>query len=191
MDSIQEIIFSIIGVGVYWFLSNLGKKSEKKKPHQNITSQNIVPPKEEEFVEKEDYPEEFQKQPSSTQAPASFKDLLNILIDPGKIQEQQRQLNPLDPERAEEELREDLRDYNPTNVSPLRRNNSPVDDDDYNWKDDYVVDDIEEERKERRKKRNAKPKKKKAKKDISGLFKSPNRIRDAFIMNEILHKKYD
>lgn len=191
MDSIQEIIFSILGIGVYWFLSNLGKK-KKNENNNNINDNNIVPPKSNPFYEEGSKPNVSNNE---TQQPQSFSDLLNILSDPSKISDKQRQINPLDPERSERKLEDDLKRYSPTNVaddsyeSEMKRYYD--DQDDYQWKDDFSSDKIDEVKVEKGKKISKRKKSKKKPQKISTLFRNPDRVRDAFIMNEILSKKHE
>lgn len=193
MDNIQELIFSILGLVVYWYLSNLGKKKADKNKNQNITKETIIPPTNydeditQQEIKQEDYKEEVK-------APQSFSDLLNILSDPGKIASRQREVNPLDPEYSENRLEQDLDQYSPSNVAEDSYESGMDryynEQDDYQWKDDFSNDDLDHMKVEKGKMITKKRKPKK-KKNIAGLFKKPHRIRDAYIMNEILNKKYD
>ncbi|AZQ61941.1 hypothetical protein EI427_06715 [Flammeovirga pectinis] len=189
MDSIQEIAISIFGILVYWFLSNLGKKSKKNKVSEHINSETVLPPKND-----KNYDTSYQDEPEQntvTQKPQSFTDLLKILADPSKITESQRDLNPLDKERTEKRLGEELDQYSPENVSG--RNDYYEEDeeeDTYDWNDDYASDEknVDEQVKAKKvKSRKSKPKKKK----VTSLFSSPSRLKDAFIMNEVLKRKYE
>ncbi|NME72179.1 hypothetical protein [Flammeovirga aprica] len=187
---IQELIFSVIGLAVYWYLSNLGKK--KKEKNQNINQETIIPPTNQGELNQGE--QEFEANREEVSAPKSFKDLLDILSDPGKIETRQRDINPLDPENSEQRLRRDLDQYSPSNVAEDSYESGMDryydDQDDYQWQDDFTNDDLDKEKVEKGKTitRKRKPKKKK---NIAQLFKSSNRIRDAYIMNEILMKRPD
>ncbi|MBD0401272.1 hypothetical protein [Flammeovirga sp. EKP202] len=189
---IQELIFSVIGLVIYWYLSNLGKKKNDKNKNRNINQETIIPPTNEGGLEQTEETKTYQRE--EVKAPSSFTDLLNILSDPGKIQSRQRDINPLDPQKSEERLLRDLDQYSPTNVAEETYESGMDqyydDQDDYQWQDDFSNADLDKEKIEKGKSitKRRKPKKKKK---VAQLFKSPNRIRDAFIMNEILMKKHE
>ncbi|MBB6460725.1 hypothetical protein [Flammeovirga kamogawensis] len=193
MDSIQEIAISIFGILVYWFLSNLGKKGKKKNNvSEHINNDTVLPPNNDKNYDTSYQNEE--EQTTTTEKPQSFTDLLKILADPSKIAESQRDLNPLDKERTERRLGEELDQYSPQNVSG--RNDyydDEEDDDTYNWNDDFASDNknVNQQLKEEKKIESSKKSKTKKKKKVTSLFSSPSRIKDAFIMNEVLKRKYE
>ncbi|WP_044200790.1 hypothetical protein [Flammeovirga sp. OC4] len=189
---IQELIFSVIGLIIYWYLSNLGKKKNDKNKNKNINQETIIPPTNEGELEQTEETKTYQRE--EVKAPSSFTDLLNILSDPGKIQSRQRDINPLDPQKSEERLLRDLDQYSPNNVAEDTYESGMDqyydDQDDYQWQDDFSNADLDKEKIEKGKSI-TKSKKPKKKKKVAQLFKNPNRIRDAFIMNEILMKKHE
>lgn len=193
MDNIQELIFSILGIAVYWFLSNLGKKKTNKNKSEHINENTIIPPENNKRYEEEEYEQEEVKQP--VKAPKSFSDLLNILSDPSKLESRQKDINPLDPEKSELRLQSDLERYSRSQVSEDTYANEMdryLDErGTYRWEDDFTDDDIDTIKVEKGrnivKTKKPKPKPKK----VTSLFKNPNRIRDAFIMNEVLTTKFN
>ncbi|KXX67257.1 hypothetical protein [Flammeovirga sp. SJP92] len=189
---IQELIFSVIGLVVYWYLSNLGKKKNDKNKNKNINQETIIPPTNQGEINQSEG-DHIQNR-EEVKAPTSFTDLLNILSDPGKIESRQRDINPLDPQKSEERLVRDLDQYSPSNVAEETYESEMDryydDQDDYQWQDDFTNDDLDKEKVEKGK-TIAKKRRPKKKKNVAQLFKNPNRIRDAYIMNEILMKRED
>ncbi|OHX65609.1 hypothetical protein [Flammeovirga pacifica] len=176
----MEILISVIGLVVYWYLSSLNKKDKKKTPpNQTINNENIVP--HQNFNYEEDH--YSSNQSVNNAEPSSFGELLGMLSDNEAFTEHKKANNPFDKERTERQLESDLQEYSPSMISGRTYEN-----DTYNWNDDFA-------KKEKKvsilnrttKKRNSN---KKANKTAS-LFKSPSRIKDAFIMNEVLQRKYE
>ncbi|ANQ48382.1 hypothetical protein MY04_1000 [Flammeovirga sp. MY04] len=174
----MEIIISVIGLVVYWYLSNLGKDKKKTPPNNIINNENIVPPRSSE----EGFEQAPREQRSAPSEPSSFSELLGMLSDNVAFEEHKKASNPFDPERAERQLEEDLEEYKPKSMISNRTYN-----DGYQWKDDYARDNKPTSIVSKKTKKTRKRKKS----NTAKLFKSPSRIRDAFVMNEILQKKYE
>ncbi|GAB4335269.1 MAG: hypothetical protein OHK0038_12830 [Flammeovirgaceae bacterium] len=173
MESILEIIFSLLGLFLYWFFTTKTEKQKKVTPPQGTLPPLPKPKnqkKQQEEIPKNTSTPNSEAQPTTTtyQPPITFGDLLKELTDPQRIAEIQKKVAE-DKAKEEKKISENLENYSPENVTKkYTENTSKI-------KDSSVsAYDLNTKKKKSR---------------IGKLLEDPQNIRDALIISEIINKR--